>query len=93
MGGRDEPEITFPGGATAIGASSVLVQVAGMRLLVDCGVSFRTGALAGLSLLDGGSTRSCSSTRTPITAALCRSSAKPFLTHRSMPRPRPSSAT
>lgn len=46
--------ITFLGGASEIGASSALVQVAGTSLLVDAGVRFRVGqALPDLDALTG----------------------------------------
>jgi len=47
-------QLTFLGGASAIGASSTLVQVAGTTILVDCGVRFRKGnALPDLDQLSG----------------------------------------
>ena len=46
-------EITFLGGASGIGASCALVQVANTTILVDCGVRFRADALPDLSLLSG----------------------------------------
>jgi Cft2 family RNA processing exonuclease/dsRNA-specific ribonuclease len=50
---RPQMHITFLGGASAIGASCALVEVAGTRLLVDCGVRFRPDQpLPALSLLD-----------------------------------------
>ncbi len=38
---KAELEITFLGGASAIGASCALVQVADTSVLLDCGVRFR----------------------------------------------------
>jgi Cft2 family RNA processing exonuclease/dsRNA-specific ribonuclease len=51
---RPEIELTFLGGAGAIGASCALVRVAGTSLLVDCGVRFRAeDALPDLDALTG----------------------------------------
>jgi Cft2 family RNA processing exonuclease/dsRNA-specific ribonuclease len=47
-------QLTFLGGASEIGASSTLVQVADTTILVDCGVRFRKGnALPDLDQLTG----------------------------------------
>lgn len=47
-------KISFLGGASAIGASSALVQVADVAVLIDCGVRFRTDrALPDLEQLAG----------------------------------------
>ena len=43
-------QITFLGGAEEVGASCALVEIDGLRLLVDCGQ--RLGAAAGESLPD-----------------------------------------
>src|SRR5512146_1856379 len=40
---RSPIRITFLGGASEIGASSALVQVAGTSILIDAGVRFRAG--------------------------------------------------
>jgi Cft2 family RNA processing exonuclease len=45
--------LTFLGGASAIGASSILVEVADKTLLIDCGVRFKGSPLPDLSALDG----------------------------------------
>jgi Cft2 family RNA processing exonuclease/dsRNA-specific ribonuclease len=50
---RPQLHITFLGGASAIGASCALLEVAGTRLLVDCGIRFRPDQpLPDLSLLE-----------------------------------------
>jgi predicted metal-dependent RNase len=47
-------QLSFLGGASAIGASSALLQVADTAILIDCGVRFRTGnALPDLNQLTG----------------------------------------
>ena len=47
-------QLSFLGGASAIGASSALVQVAETSILVDCGMWFKTGnALPDLNQLTG----------------------------------------
>ncbi len=54
MPARPSIQVSFLGGAGAIGASSALVQVAGTSLLVDCGVRFQKGhALPDLDQLTG----------------------------------------
>ena len=51
----DDLRITFLGGAASIGASAALVEAAGLRLLVDCGVRFEPGnALPDLSQIPPG---------------------------------------
>lgn len=47
-------QLSFLGGASAIGASSALLQVADTSILIDCGVRFKTGnALPDLNQLTG----------------------------------------
>lgn len=47
-------QLSFLGGASAIGASSALIQVADTSLLIDCGVRFKSGnALPDLDQLTG----------------------------------------
>ena len=47
-------QLSFLGGASAIGASSALLQVADTAILIDCGVRFKTGnALPDLNQLTG----------------------------------------
>ncbi|MEE9145890.1 MAG: MBL fold metallo-hydrolase, partial [Candidatus Tectomicrobia bacterium] len=47
-------QLSFLGGASAIGASSTLVQVADTSILIDCGIRFETGnALPDLDQLTG----------------------------------------
>lgn len=49
-----EIQLSFLGGASAIGASSALLQVADTSILIDCGVRFKTGnALPDLNQLTG----------------------------------------
>src|SRR5688572_21287766 len=50
----EEIQLSFLGGASAIGASSALLQVGKTSILVDCGVRFKTGnALPDLQQLTG----------------------------------------
>ncbi len=54
MTATTEIQLSFLGGASAIGASSALLQVADTSILIDCGVRFKTGnALPDLNQLTG----------------------------------------
>jgi Cft2 family RNA processing exonuclease/dsRNA-specific ribonuclease len=54
MNSTEEIQLSFLGGASAIGASSALLQVGKTSILVDCGVRFKTGnALPDLQQLTG----------------------------------------
>jgi Cft2 family RNA processing exonuclease/dsRNA-specific ribonuclease len=54
MSATAEIQLSFLGGASAIGASSALLQVGETSILVDCGVRFKTGnALPDLQQLTG----------------------------------------
>ncbi len=54
MTGTTDIQLSFLGGASAIGASSALLQVADTSILIDCGVRFKTGnALPDLNQLTG----------------------------------------
>ncbi len=54
MAATAEIQLSFLGGASAIGASSALLQVADTSILIDCGVRFKTGnALPDLDQLTG----------------------------------------
>ncbi len=54
MTASTDMQLSFLGGASAIGASSALLQVADTSILIDCGVRFKTGnALPDLNQLTG----------------------------------------
>ena len=54
MAATPDIQLSFLGGASAIGASSALLQVADTSILIDCGVRFKTGnALPDLNQLTG----------------------------------------